>query len=175
VSSAALTPPGGPDSFRASPPTPPRTPDLPLADPLKAQLQEALNRARKERDRLRILVLSTVLSEIRNEEIRARGEADDELVTTVLTRAVKQRREAAEQMRQGGREELALKEEDEARILGEFLPPALDEEEVRAMIREMLAAGADQMGAVMGRLMPRIKGRFDGKEANRLVREEMGG
>jgi uncharacterized protein len=146
-----------------------------LADPLKAQLQEALNRARKERDRLRILVLSTVLSEIRNEEIRARGEADDELVTTVLTRAVKQRREAAEQMRQGGREELALKEEDEARILGEFLPPALDEEEVRAMIREMLAAGADQMGAVMGRLMPRIKGRFDGKEANRLVREEMGG
>jgi uncharacterized protein len=146
-----------------------------LADPLKTQLQEALNRARKERDRLRTLVLSTVLSEVRNEEIQVKGEASDELVTTVLTRAVKQRREAADQMRQGDREELALKEEDEARILGEFLPPPLEEDEVRAMIREILDGGADQMGAVMGRLMPRIKGRFDGKEANRLVRDEMGG
>jgi uncharacterized protein len=146
-----------------------------LADPLKTQLQEALNRARKERDRLRTLVLSTVLSEVRNEEIQVKGEASDELVTTVLTRALKQRREAADQMRQGGREELALKEEDEARILGEFLPPPLEEDEVRAMIREILDGGADQMGAVMGRLMPRIKGRFDGKEANRLVRDEMGG
>jgi uncharacterized protein len=170
-----LTPIGGPGSFRPGPGNPLPTPHLPLADALKAQLKTALNKARKERDRLRTLVLSTVLSEVRNEEIQAKAEADNELVTTVLTRAVKQRREAAEHMRQGGREELALKEEDEARILGEFLPPALEEDEVRAMIREILDSGADQMGAVMGRLMPRIKGRFDGKEANRLVRDEMGG
>jgi uncharacterized protein len=166
---------GGPGSFRPGPEIPPQPPDPPLAYPLKAQIQEALKKARKERDRLRILVFSTALSEIRNEEIQARGEADDELVTTVLTRAVKQRREAAEQMRQGGREELALKEEDEARILGEFLPAALEEDEVRAMIREILYSGAEELGAVMGQLMPRIKGRFDGKEANRLVREEMAG
>jgi len=147
-----------------------------VPDPLRKQLQDALNRARKERDRLRTVVLSTVLSEVRNEEIQARGEeGGDEMVTTVLTRAVKQRREAADQMRRGGREELALREEEESRILSEFLPPALEEDEVRAMIRELVDGGSDEMGAVMGRLMPRIKGRFDGREANRLVREELAG
>ena len=146
-----------------------------MSDSLRKQLQDALNQARKDRDKLRTLVLSTVLSEIRNEEIQTRGDAGDELVTTVLTRAVKQRREAAEQMRSGGRAELAEREEEEVRILGEFLPPPLEEDDVRAMIREIVAEGADQMGAVMGRLMPRIKGRFDGKEANRLVREELSG
>lgn len=146
-----------------------------MSDSLRKQLQDALNQARKNRDKLRTLVLSTVLSEVRNEEIQTRGDAEDELVTTVLTRAVKQRREAAEQMRSGGRAELAEREEEEARILGEFLPPPLEEDDVRAMIREIVADGADQMGAVMGRLMPRIKGRFDGKEANRLVREELSG
>jgi len=146
-----------------------------VSDSLRKQLRDALNQARKDRDKLRTLVLSTVLSEIRNEEIQTRGDAGDELVTTVLTRAVKQRREAAEQMRSGGRAELAEREEEEVRILGEFLPPPLEEDDVRAMIREIVAEGADQMGAVMGRLMPRIKGRFDGKEANRLVREELSG
>lgn len=146
-----------------------------MPDPLRTQLRQALDRARRERDRLRTLVLSTALSEVRNAEIEAGAEADDAQVVEVLSRAVRQRREAAEQMREGGRDELASREEEEARILSEFLPPPLDEDAVRAMIREILAEGADQMGAVMGRLMPRIKGRFDGREANRLVREELEG
>ena len=49
----------------------------------------------------------------------------------------------------------------------------MTEEEVRALVREAIVGGAEQMGAVMGRLMPLIKGRFDGKEANRIVREEL--
>jgi uncharacterized protein YqeY len=49
----------------------------------------------------------------------------------------------------------------------------MSEAEVRALAREAIAAGATQMGAVMGKLMPRIKGRFDGKEANRIVTEEL--
>jgi uncharacterized protein len=141
---------------------------------LKSRLEESLREARKERDRFRVTVLSTVLSELRNQEIEERGVADDDMVRKVLTRAVKQRREAADQMRQGGREELAEKEEREAELISGFLPPPLDEEEVRALVREIVEEGADQMGAVMGRLMPRIQGRFDGREANRIVREELG-
>jgi uncharacterized protein len=144
-----------------------------VSEPLKTQLEQELTRARKARDRLRTTVLSSTLAELRNLEIEERIQADDAMVRRVLARAVKQRREAADQMRSGGREELASKEEEEARILSAFLPEPLDAEEVRAMVREIIEDGARNMGAVMGRLMPRIQGRFDGGDANRIVREEL--
>jgi uncharacterized protein YqeY len=144
-----------------------------MADALKTRLQSDLNRARKDRDRGRTLVLSTTLSELKNHEIQIGRDAADEDAILVLTRAIKQRRDAAEQMRAGARAELADKEEAEAEILKGYLPESLSEEEVRALIREAIAAGAAQLGDVMGRIMPRLKGRFDGKEANRLVREEL--
>jgi len=86
---------------------------------------------------------------------------------------VKRRREAAEQMRAGGREELAEKETQEAKMLSAYLPEGMSEAEVRAIVRDLMAGGARELGPVMGLLMPRIKGRFDGKEANRIVREEL--
>ena len=145
-----------------------------MADTLKERLREDLNAARRERDKLRTLVLTTTLSELKNQEIalgRAAGDAD---VLEVLTRAVKRRREAAEQMRQGGREELARKEEQEEKLLTSYLPQPLTEAEVRALARAAVAEGAGTVGAVMGRLMPAIKGRYDGKDANRIAREELG-
>lgn len=144
-----------------------------MAETLKHRLQSDLNRARKERDRARTLVLSTTLSELKNREIENGRDASDDDATVVLARAIKQRREAAEQMRAGGREELAAKEEAEAGVLQGYLPEPMSEVDVRALVREAIADGADQMGAVMGRVMPRIKGRFDGKDANRIVREEL--
>ena len=77
-------------------------------------------------------------------------------------------------MRAGGRPELADKEDAEAEILGIYLPPPLTEAEVRAIVRSAIAGGADQMGALMGQIMPQIRGRFDGKEANGILREELG-
>ena len=144
-----------------------------MAASLQTEIRGALNKARKQRDRLRTVVLTTILSDIRNREISAGREADDDIVHEVLARGIKQRRESAEQMRAGDRADLALKEESEAEILSEFLPPGLEEEDVRAMVRELVAQGANQMGPLMGQLMPRIRGRFDGKEANRIVREEL--
>ena len=119
------------------------------------------------------MVLSTLLSDVRNREIELGRAADNDTVRDVIARGIKQRRDAAEQMRVGRREDLAEKEERESSILAEFLPPALDEGEVRVMIRDILAEDPAEMGAVMGRLMPRIRGRYDGREANRLVREEL--
>jgi len=146
-----------------------------LSAPLKSRLRADLNEARKARDKLRTLVLSTTLSDLRNREIELGEEADDSEVSSVLTRAVKRRKEAAEQMRAGGREELAEKESLEAEILSQYLPEGLSEEEVREIVREILPLGPRELGQVMGRLMPRLKGRFDGKEANRIVREELAG
>jgi len=145
---------------------------LQMAEPLKSRLQSDLNLARKNRDRGRTLVLSTTLSELKYLEIEIGRDAGDDDATQVVTRAIKRRREAADQMR-AARPELAEKEEAEAAILKAYLPEGLSEAEVLAIIREAIAGGATDMGKLMGQVMPKLKGRFDGKEANRLVREEL--
>ena len=144
-----------------------------MPDTLKDTLRNDLNAARKERDKLRTTVLTTFLSEIRNREIELGREASDEDVQPLLVTAIKRRREAAEQMRAGGREELAAKEEQESAMLQGYLPPQLTEDEVRALVRDAIAGGAKDLGSVMKAVMPRAKGRFDGKELNRIVRESL--
>ena len=145
-----------------------------MADNLKEQIRSDLNDARRSKDRLRTTVLTTMLSEIRNREIELGREVADQDVIAVVAKAIKQRKDSAEQMRSGGRPELAEKEEKEIELLDPYTPESMDEEEVRAMVREAIAGGADNMGAVMGAIMPRIKGRFDGSDANRIVRDELG-
>lgn len=146
-----------------------------MASQLKDKVQADLNDARKQRDKERTLVLSTLLSELKNEEIRTGAELDDGAAVQVVSKGIKQRRDAAEQMRAAGREELAALEDAQAAILRTYLPEGLSEDEVRSMVREIVAGGAGAMGAVMGQLMPRIRGRFDGTEANRIVKEELEG
>jgi uncharacterized protein YqeY len=148
-----------------------------MPEPLKDRLQSDLNQARKSRDKGRTLVLSTTLAELKYLEIELGRDAADDDAVLVLTRAIKKRREAADQMR-ATRPELAEKEEGEAELLKAYLPAGMSEEEVRGIVREAVSAlraagGTPQLGDVMGKVMPRIKGRFDGKEANRLVREEL--
>ena len=140
---------------------------------LTERLRSDLNDARRGRDRERTLVLSTTLSEVRNREIEEGAALDDDGVRGVLARAVKQRLDAAAQMRDGGRPELAAREEEQAKILRAYLPAELDENQVREMVRALIAGGAGHMGAVMSGLMPKIRGRFDGKAASAIVREEL--
>jgi uncharacterized protein YqeY len=146
-----------------------------LASALKARLQSDLNAARKDRDKLRTLVLSTILADMKYREIEDMREGDDDTMVQVISKGIKQRKDAAEQMRGGGREELAANEEAQIAILAAYLPESLSEADVRAMVREAIASGAKQVGPLMGVLMPKLRGRFDGKEANRIVREELGG
>jgi uncharacterized protein YqeY len=140
---------------------------------LKSRLQADLISARKQRDRLGTLLISTTLSEIRNREIETGGPLAEADVVQVIGRAIKQRKDAAEQMRAGGRSDLGDKEELEGQRLSTYLPEPLAEGDVRALAREAIAAGADNLGSVMSSLMPALRGRFDGKEANRIAREEL--
>jgi len=144
-----------------------------LNEDLKARIQADLITVRKQRDKLRTLVLSTVLSEVKNKEIALREELDGPGVQQVVAKAIKQRRDAASQMRDGGRADLAEKEEAEVEILKPYLPPEIDDDTVRAWVQEIVAGGVSQMGAVMGQLMPKIRGRFDGTKANQIVKEEL--
>lgn len=141
--------------------------------PLQVRLEEALNDARRARDRARLTLLSMTLSELRNRRIELGRELTDEDIHELLTRARKRRKEAADQMRAGGREELAANEEAESEMLAAFLPEPMDEAEVRAMVQRLRDEGVAETGPLMGRLMPLLRGRFDGREANRIVREEL--
>jgi uncharacterized protein len=145
-----------------------------MADqPLKEKIRSDLNTARRERDKLTTTVVSMMLADIRNREIELGHEATDADVTSLVTTSIKRRREAAEQMRAGGREELAAREEKEAEILQRYLPPQLTEEEVREIVRAAISGGASDLGGVMKTIMPRVKGLFEGRELNRIVREEL--
>ena len=138
---------------------------------LKDRIREDLNAARRQRDRDRARLLSTVLADIRNKEIDVRHELDDDGVIEVLTRCVKQRNEAAEQM--ASRPERAEKERAEAEILKGYMPAQLEEEEIRELIARAIEAGADNIGAVMGSVVPLTKGRAEGREVNRIARKEL--
>lgn len=141
---------------------------------LKEQVRADLNGARRERDKLKTTLLTTFIAEIRNREIELGSELNDEQVQAVAITAIKKRREAAELMRANGRTELAEKEDQEASILQAYLPAQLSEDEVRAMVREAVDAGARNLGEVMKQVSPRTKGRFEGKELNRIAKEVLG-
>jgi uncharacterized protein YqeY len=140
---------------------------------LAQELRAALNAARKGRDQHRTLLFSTILSDIRNREIELAKGLDDPDVVEVLRRGIKRRRESVEAFRAGGRAEAADREQREIELLEPYLPPAVADDEIRAAVREALGAGPKDLGALMGAVMPRFKGRADGKVVSRIAREEL--
>lgn len=140
---------------------------------LAERLRTAMNGARKARDSARTVLLSTILADLKNREIELHQSPSDEESADVLRRGIKRRREAAELYAGAGRTELGDKELAEVKMLEEFLPPAVSPEEIRAAVREVIAGGAKDLGQVMAGVMPRFKGRADGKLINQIVREEL--
>lgn len=132
-----------------------------------------MNEARKRRDQARTLLLSTILADLKNQEIELHHPLSDDETAEVLRRGMKRRREAAEQYAAAGRRELADRELAEVQMLEAFLPAAADPEEIRRAVREAIAAGAKDLGKVMGQVMPKFKGRADGKLVNDIARKEL--
>lgn len=141
---------------------------------LATRLQGELNVARKAQDKARVLLLGTVLSDIKNREIELKRALVDDDVVEVLRKSIKRRRESVEMYEQAGRGELAANERQEAEALEVWLPAAPTDDEVRAAVRAAIAGGAKVIGAVMGKVMPQFKGRLDGGVINRIAREELG-
>ena len=140
---------------------------------LPERLRAAMNQARKDRDQGRTLLLSTILADLKNREFELQHPVSDEEAVEVVRRGIKRRREAAEQYTAAGRADRAAAELGEVKALEEFLPAAIDPEEIRRAVREAIAAGAKDIGKVMGQVMPKFKGRADGKLVNQIVREEL--
>lgn len=138
-----------------------------------AAVRNAMNAARRARDKHRTLVLGTILANLKNREIELRRPVTDEEVLEVLRKGIKTRRESVDQYTAGNRPELAETERNQIKVLEEFLPPAVEDDEIRAAVRVAIAAGATDVGKVMGKVLPAFKGRAEGKTVNRIVREEL--
>jgi uncharacterized protein len=140
---------------------------------LGTQIQEHLNAARKAQDKPRTLVLGTLLSAIKNREIELGRTPSDDEVIEVVRRGIKTRRESVEQYQKAGRTELADLESAEITVLRGYLPPEVDPAEIRAAVKSAIDGGARDVGKVMAVVMPKFKGKADGKVINQIVREEL--
>ena len=144
---------------------------------LKERLQTDTTAAMRSGDALRRDVLRMASNAIYQVEKRQGKPLSDDEELQVLSREVKTRRESVEAFRGAGREDLATKEESEIAVLAGFLPQALDEDELRALIDQAIeatgASSARDLGKVMGWLAPRTRGRADGKRVSELVAQSL--
>jgi uncharacterized protein len=138
------------------------------------KLQEDVKEAMKARDSERLLALRTLVSDIKKITIDAgRREPTDEDTVAAVTKAIKQREDAASQMDAGGRPELAERERAQAELFRAYQPAQLSPEELDAIVRgaiaETGATSAKDKGKVLSTIMPKVKGRADGKTVQALV------
>ncbi|QUX94684.1 glutamyl-tRNA amidotransferase [Marinomonas sp. CT5] len=145
---------------------------------LKKLISETLKTAMRAKEKQRVTVIRTILSECKKIEVDERIELDDARVLAVLDKMNKQRKDSTQQYLDGGREDLAKIEQEEMTIISEFLPAALTDEEVgeivKAAIAETGATSMQQMGAVMAIVKPQVQGRADMAQISKQVKAQLG-
>jgi uncharacterized protein YqeY len=141
---------------------------------MKSQIKDAMKDAMRAKDKPRLGAIRLMLSEVKRIEVDERIEIDDERLLAILDKMIKQRRDSITQYEAAGRDELAAIEIGEIAVIQDFLPTALTEEEINALIAVAIAeTGAESMrdmGKVMGILRPQIQGRADGGAVSGLVK-----
>lgn len=146
---------------------------------LKEQLTSAVKDAMRSKDKLRLVTLRMAQAAIKQIEIDERNDLSDEGVLKVLDKMLKQRRDAAAQYDDAGRQELGDKERAEMVIIEEFMPAALTEDDLDGLIRMALsstgAKGMQDMGNVMNELRPQVLGRVDMGHLSKKVRAALAG
>lgn len=146
----------------------------------KQQLRDELKQSMLAKDEVKTSVLRMILSAINYYEIQKGGagyEAVEEDVLSVLQKEVKQHNDSIEQFKAAGRQELVDKETKELEIIKKYLPEQMSEEEIKKLVVEAVSeTGANsiqEMGKVMGALMPKTKGKADGSLVSKLVKEAL--
>ena len=145
---------------------------------LKNTLTEAMKDAMRAKEKFRLGVIRMVLAEIKRVEVDERIDVDDTRCLAIIDKMSKQRRDAAYQFVDGGRQDLADTELAEVEILKEFLPAQLTEDEILSLIDQAIAdtgaSGPQGMGQVMGQLKPKVQGRADMQVISKLVKGLLG-
>ena len=147
---------------------------------IQERIQKDLIQAMKSQDQLRLGVLRGMKAAIRNREIEKIRQLTETEVVQVLHGLVKQRKDSIEQFSKGGRHDLARREESELRILESYLPPAVEEGEIKTVVAQVIselhANSPKDFGRVMKSVLRKFSGKIvDGRLVNDLVRSQLGG
>lgn len=143
------------------------------------RIQSDLTRAMKARDRERTSVLRGLVSAFKTASVaeHATGELSDQEAMDILAKEAKKRQESIDAYEQAGRDDLVQRERFELEVIRGYLPEQLGEQELAALVDEAIAEtgaqGPDDLGRVMSTVMPKVKGRADGKQVNEMVRERL--
>lgn len=149
---------------------------------LKDRISEDIKTAMKAKDKVRLEAVRSIKKVILEKEVSVRPQGQDSLTesqeTEVLVQQAKQRREAIEMFRQAGRDDLVEQQVQELAIIEEYLPKQLSDEEVGAVVDEVMAlvgaTSSKDMGKVMGPVMQKLKGKADGQKIQTIVKAKLG-
>jgi len=149
-----------------------------MADhPLKVSITDAMKDALRARDKARLSALRLVLAELKKVEVDERIDLPEDRIISILDKMIKQRRDSVRQYTDGGRPELADAETAEITVIQEFMPKALGEAEITAIVNAAIAAeGAasmQDMGKVMNAVRPQLAGRADMAIVSQLVKQQL--
>lgn len=149
-----------------------------MSESLKSQITQAMKNAMRAKDKPRLSAIRLIQAELKRIEVDERIEVDDARVLTVLDKMLKQRRDSITQYQDAGRQELADVEQAEIEVIQTFLPEALTEAELTALLDSAIAeSGAESMrdmGKVMAILKPQIQGRADVGQVSGMVKNKLG-
>lgn len=142
---------------------------------LSERLNEDMKQAMKSRDKFKLSNIRMVRSTIKNLEIDLKRSLDDSEVLDIIGREIKQRKDALQDFEKAGRVDLAADANAEIEFLSAYLPEQLSEEEIKVIVQQTIqetgASSKAEMGKVMSALMPKVKGRADGKLVNQVVQQ----
>jgi hypothetical protein len=148
-------------------------------DLLKARIKDDMKAAMRAKDKGRLIVIRTILAAFKQIEVDERIELDDARMIVVLDKMLKQRRESIKQFNEAGRLDLSGVEEAEMLVIQDYLPKALSEEEINALVEKAVTeSGADSikdMGKVMGLLKPQMLGRADMSVVGKTIKARLAG
>lgn len=146
---------------------------------LKSRIKDDMKVAMRAKDKERLIVIRTILAAIKQIEVDERVELDNERIVVVLDKMLKQRRESIKQFNEAGRTDLSDIEEAEVLVVQSFLPKALSEDEIKALVEQAITAAAAEsvkdMGKVMGILKPQMLGRADMSVVGKLIKARLAG
>ncbi|MCL6605726.1 MAG: GatB/YqeY domain-containing protein [Paenibacillus sp.] len=142
---------------------------------LSERLNEDMKQAMRDKDKFTLSTIRMIRSTIKYLEIDVKRTLDDNEVLDILSREIKQRKDALQEFEKAGRDELAASTKAEIEIIHKYLPEQLTEEEIKVIVQQTIqetgASSKSEMGKVMSALLPKVKGRADGKLVNQAVQQ----
>lgn len=141
---------------------------------LKERIMEDLKSAMKEKNQIKVRVLRLLNSAIKNFEVEKMDSATDEEIGKIVLKEIKKRQESIEAYKKANREDLAKEEEEELKVLKEYAPKMLSEEEIKEVVKKVineLNATQKDFGKVMKNIMAEVKGKADGSLVSKIVKE----